>query len=194
MEQRAVVVDGSGPLAAETVAQLRRWRVRVRAGALAADAAELEVAGGAPAPALVVLVAEGEVPLWRRAPSAVAPWHRLAVPLLPVTAGAGLLVVGPLVVPGRAPCLPCVGGGPPAARPGVGVGVGVATPAPAPAPDDAAVLLAAAVTSVTTLGVLAGDTTLTGISTEIGARAVTVVHRVWGSRPGCRCASATMAG
>ncbi|PKW26110.1 hypothetical protein [Phycicoccus duodecadis] len=186
MGRSEVVVDGAGPLAAETVAQLRRCGVRVRAGALAADAAELEVAGGAPPPALVVLVADGEVPLWRRAPSAVAPWHRLGVPQLPVTAGPGPLVVGPLVVPGRPPCLACVGGGLPAARAVAG--------GPAPRPDHAAVLLAAAVTSVTALGVLGGDTTLAAISTEIGARAVTVVHRVWGSRPGCPCASATMAG
>jgi hypothetical protein len=57
-----------------------------------------------------------------------------------------------------------------------------------------AVVLGAAVAAVTTLAVLAGDTSLAGISTEIGAGGLAVVHRAWASRPGCGCASARMVG
>lgn len=178
-----VVVDGWGRLAGETVAQLRRLGVAVRAGAHAADAAELEVAAGAPPPAAVVLVAEGAPPAWRATPSLAAPWHAHGVPHLPVVAAAGV-AVGPLVVPGRTACLRCVS--PPGWGPVDSAGAGPA--------GDATVVLGAAVTSVTALAVLRGDLTLGGISTEIDGHGTSVVHRVWASRPGCRCASVTMAG
>ncbi len=179
-EHRHVVVDGWGPVAEETTAQLRRCRVSVRAGAHAADAAELDVTAGGDPPAALVLVAEADEPTWRTAPSLGAPWHVRGVPLLPVSGGGGTVAVGPLVVPGRTPCLGCVAGtvpppGPRAAGPGT-------------------VVLAAAVAVVTTLTVLAGDLSLGGLSTEIGADGTSVLHRVWTSRPGCRCASVRMAG
>ncbi|GGL30626.1 hypothetical protein H9L10_09190 [Phycicoccus endophyticus] len=175
-----VVVDGWGRVAEETTAQLRRCRVPVRAGAHAADAAELDVAAGGPAPALVLLAVEDLEPEWLRAPSLGAPWQVRGVPLLPVTGRGGVLVVGPLVVPGRTACLTCVRASVPA-------------PGPGPVPT-AAVVLGAAVATVTALAVLAGDLALGGISTELGAGGGDVVHRVWTSWPGCRCTSATMAG
>jgi hypothetical protein len=55
-------------------------------------------------------------------------------------------------------------------------------------------VLAAAVATVTVLATLRGDTSLGGISTEIGLDEVAVTHRLWKVRPDCLCSSATMAG
>lgn len=184
-EQHEVVVDGWGRVADETVAQLRRMRVPVRCGAHAADAAELEVAGGGAAPALVVLVADRatDAPApWVRAPSMAAPWHAHRVPQLPLVTGSGRITVGPLVVPFRSACLACV----------TRHDVGPAAEAEPVTPG--AVVLGAAVATVTTLAVLGGDASLAGISTEIGAGGLDVAHRVWASRPGCGCASVRMVG
>ncbi len=173
-----VVVDGPGPLAVEVTHQLRRSGVGVRAGALAADAELAGPGGGAP-PVLVVLARERPVPVW-----AGSPWQARAVPHLPVEAGAST-TVGPLVLPGRSPCLACVARRrPPAPPPAIG----------APHGDPAARVLAAAVVTVTTLALLRGDVRLAGISTEIAPGAETVTHRLWHLEPGCRCASETMAG
>jgi hypothetical protein len=172
-----VVVDGPGPLAAECTVQLRRCGVAVRAGALAADAAEAAHGVGESQPGLVVLVPGGRVPVW-----AGAPWLHRRVAHLPVEVLART-TVGPLVVPGRSPCLACV------ARARGGSGAGTL----AGSTDDRAVLvLAAALVTVTTLGVLRGDEDLAGISTEIGPRASTTTHRLWHADASCGCASATM--
>ncbi len=172
-----VVVDGAGALAAEAVHQLRRVRLRVRAGALAADA---ELAGDGPRgrPALVVVVRERPVPVW-----AGGPWQARGIPHLPVGGGAPT-TVGPLVVPGRSACLVCV-----ARHRGPG-----RAPPPLPHDDLASRVLAAAVVTVTALAVLRGEDALAGISTEIGPGAETVRHRVWHADTDCRCASARMAG
>lgn len=174
------VVDGWGPLADEVCAQLRRCRVPLRSGAHAADAAELAAVDHDEVPALVLLVSEGREPLWLSSPSLGAPWHAAGVPVLPVTGGDRRAVVGPLVVPGRTACLACVGASAPRQGPG--------------ALDPAAVVLASAVAVVTTLAVRAGDLSLGSVSTEVGPRGTTVLHRVWTSRPGCGCASVRMAG
>ncbi|WP_240917829.1 hypothetical protein [Phycicoccus sp. HDW14] len=175
-----VVVDGWGRVADEVAAQLRRCRVTVRAGAHAADAAELALAAGVPPPSAVLLVSEGREPVWRGAPSLAAPWESGGVPVLPVVAGDGVVVVGPLVVPGRTPCLACAAAAAP--RPGLSP------------PDPAAVVLASAVAVVTTCAVLRGDHSLGAVSTEVGPRGTSVLHRVWGSRPDCACSSVRMAG
>ena len=57
-----------------------------------------------------------------------------------------------------------------------------------------AVVLAAAVATVTVLAALRGDASLGGISTEIGLHEVSVTHRLWKVRPDCWCASVRMAG
>ncbi len=175
-----VVVDGPGPLAAECAEQLRRCGVPVRAGALAADAAETASRAGEPPPRLVVLVPGGRVPPW-----AGAPWHARGVAHLPVET-QGVVTVGPLVLPGRTACLTCVG--PARTRPGTLSGHVPTTPPV----DPAALVLGAAVVAVTALGVLHGDESLAGISTEIGPGASTVTHRFWHVGPDCRCASVTM--
>ena len=180
MERAGVVVDGWGPVAAEAAAQLRRCGVPVRAGGHGADAAELDLAAGLDPPAVLVLVAGGHGPGWWRVPSAAAPWQVRGVPLLPVTGRGDDVVVGPLVVSGRTPCLDCVTLPP--------------TPSPLAHPDPATVVLAAAVATVTALGVLRGDLSLGAVSTDIGPAGATVVHRVWTSLPGCRCSSVRMAG
>ena len=129
-------------------------------------------------PAVVVVVAEGRTPWW-----AGAPWQARGIPHLPVVLGEAGVVVGPLVLPGRTACLRCAG---PAWRASRVCGAGSVPPGTA--------VLAAAVTTVTVLATLRGDTSLGGISTEIGLDEVAVTHRLWKVRPDCGCASATMAG
>jgi hypothetical protein len=174
-----VVVDGWGPLADEVLAQLRRCGVSVRGGRHAADGAELAMADRSALPSVVVLVTEGRSPSW-----AGAPWQARGIAHLPVVLGDTGVVVGPLVLPGRTACLRCAG---PAWRAGCRVtGVG-SVPA-------GTAVLAAAVTTVTVLATLRDDTSLGGISTEIGLDEVSVTHRLWKVRPDCTCASVTMAG
>lgn len=173
-----VVVDGWGPLADEVVAQLRRCEVPVLGGAHAADGAELALTAGGWAPEVVVVVAEGRAPRW-----AGAPWQARGIPHLPVVIGQDRVVVGPLVLPGRTACLGCAQDAWPASG--------------GPGPDDAAVgsvVLAGAVATVTVLATLRGDSSLGGISTEIGLRDVTLTHRLWNVRPDCGCARVRMAG
>ncbi len=175
---RPVVVDGWGPLAEELVAQLRRCDVQVRGGRHAADGAELALSTSESLPGVVVVVAEGRAPWW-----AGAPWQARGVPHLPVVLGETGVVVGPLVLPGRTACLRCAGPAWPVSR---------VCEAGAVSPGTA--VLAAAVATVTVLATLRGDTSLGGISTEIGLDEVVVTHRLWKLRPGCCCSSATMAG
>ena len=179
-----VVVDGWGAVADELVAQLRRCEVLVLGGTHAADGAELALAVGEAAPALVVVVAQGRAPRW-----AGAPWQARGIPHLPVVVGTDRVVVGPLVLPGRTACLRCAEGawtGPPMTGTGAGTG-----PADVPA---ATVVLACAVATVTILTTLRGDASLGGISTEIGLSDVTLAHRLWNVRPDCGCARVRMAG
>jgi hypothetical protein len=175
----AVVVDGWHVLAGEVTAQLRRCGVRVDGGAHAATAAELGLDSDCLAPAMVVLVTTGRVPA-----AAGSPWHDHAVPHLPVSAGRQGIVVGPLVIPGRSPCLACAGAAWPSGP----------WPEPPLGPPDASTVLAAAIATVTVLTTLRGDHSLGGISTEIGPHAQTFVHRLWKVRDDCRCASVRMAG
>ncbi|MGL5816127.1 MAG: hypothetical protein ACRCYR_01080 [Phycicoccus sp.] len=174
-----VVVDGWHVLAGEVSAQLRRCSIGVRAGAHAGLAAEIELDAGGAAPPAVVLVAAGRLPT-----VSSAPWQRHGVPHLPVSAGSREIVVGPLVVPGRTPCLVCAGAVWPATR----------EPGPVPGAPGAAAVLAAAIASVTVLATLRGDYSLGGISTEIAHDGQSFVHRLWKVRADCRCASVRMAG
>ena len=171
-----VVVDGWGPLAEESSAQLRRCGVAVRGGRHAADGAELALTLGGETPGAVVVVAEGRRPWW-----VGAPWQARRVPHLPIVLEAERVVVGPLVLPGRTACLRC-------AAPARSLVSGPGTLPPE------GVVLAAAVATVTVLAVLRGDTALGGISTEIGLCDLTVTHRLWNPAPGCRCVGGRMAG
>ncbi|WP_377641066.1 hypothetical protein [Oryzobacter terrae] len=172
-----VVVDGWGPVAEELVAQLRRYGLVVGGGLHAADGAELRL-DGRPPPRVVVVVAQGRTPAW-----AGDPWHARGVPHLPVVLGRHGLVVGPLVLPGRTACLRCTGPAWDGSR--------VGGPSDVPA---GTLVLATAVAVVTVLTTLRGDDSLGGISTEVALDEVRVTHRVWGPRPGCRCARVRMAG
>ena len=170
------MVDGWGPLAEESSAQLRRCGVAVRGGRHAADGAELALGLGGEAPGAVVVVAEGRRPGW-----AGAPWQARGIPHLPLVLQAELVVVGPLVLPGRTACLRC-------SAPARSLDRGPATVRPE------SVVLAAAVATVTVLSVLRGGSALGGISTEIGLSDVTLTHRLWNPAPGCRCVRGRMAG
>ncbi|MGL4746104.1 MAG: hypothetical protein ACRCXL_17195 [Dermatophilaceae bacterium] len=172
-----VVVDGWHVIAGEVSAQLRRCGVAVRAGAHASLAAEIEIDGGEAAPSALVLVAAG-----RLAPMVSAPWHRHGVPHLPVSVGLRDIIVGPLVVPGRTPCLACVGAAWPATR----------EPGSMLEPPGAATVLAAAVATVTVLATLRGDYSMGGISTEVAHDGTAFLHRLWKVRADCRCASVRM--
>ena len=172
-----VVVDGWGPVADELVRQLRHCGVCVGGGVHAADGAELRLEGGPP-PEVVVVVAQGRAPAW-----AGDPWHARGIAHLPVVLTRQGLVVGPLVLPGRTPCLRCTG----PAWDGSRVGGRADVPS-------ATLVLATAVTVVTVLSHLRGDTSLAAISTEVSLDEVGVTHRVWSPRPGCRCARVRMAG
>ncbi|MGL5867247.1 MAG: hypothetical protein ACRCYX_15495 [Dermatophilaceae bacterium] len=174
-----VVVDGWHVLAGEVAAQLRRCGVGIRAGAHASLAAELELDAGAAAPAALVLVTVGRLPA-----VASAPWQRHGTAHLPVSVGRRDIVVGPLVIPGRTPCLACAGAVWPAApEPGSIFG-----------PPGASSVLAAAIATTTVLATLRGDYSMGGISTEIANDGQALVHRLWKVRADCRCASATMTG
>lgn len=103
---RFVVVDGRGTVASSIASLLRASGVgSVQAGVWAADVADAELRlGGAPAPDLVVLVADAAVD-----PPAGEPWRRRKVMHLPVVTEAERIVVGPLVTgDAAAPCLECV--------------------------------------------------------------------------------------
>ncbi len=176
-EPPLVVVDGWGPVAEEVALQLRRVGFAVRGGVHAADGAELDLAAVRP-PAAVVLVAQGRAPAW-----ASAPWQARGVPHLPLVLGRHVLVVGPLVLPGRTSCLRCAGRVWDSSR------VVGRTDVPAET-----LVLATAVAVVTVLAAARGDDSLGGISTEVGLTEVRVTHRVWSPRPGCGCARETMAG
>ena len=157
-EHRHVVVDGWGPVAEETTAQLRRCRVSVRAGAHAADAAELDVtAGGRPA----------------RRPSSSSP--RPTSPR-----GAPRRRSGPRGTFAASRCsrCPAVGARSPSGRssspdaPRASAAWPGRSAPPGPrAAGPGTVVLAAAVAVVTTLTRCSpGDLSLGGLSTEIGRR------------------------
>lgn len=177
-----VVVDGWGALAEEVAAQLRRCGVRVHAGALAADAADLLALDGGPLPGAVVLVSSGAP-----RPSAGVPWHARGVPVLPVLAVGEAVVVGPLSVAGAGPCPACVGV-PHDRDPGVPEVPGD------PRRTGPGHVLGAAVATVTTLAALRGDHSLAALSTEVGPHGAPVTHRLWHARPGCRCSPVRMVG
>lgn len=172
-----VVVDGCGTLAEEVAAQLRHHGLRVHGGAQAVDGAELSLGDDAP-PAAVVVVAPGRLPPW-----AGVPWQARGVAHLPVVVGRRSVVVGPLVLPGRTPCLRCATRATGTARHGEDAEVPPTT-----------LVLATAVTVVTVLSAVRGDASLGAISTELDLHEVRVAHRVWGPRPGCGCARVRMAG
>lgn len=88
-----VCVLGQGHLPDRVREELQRCGVG-RVGALWSEQLAVE---------LVVLVAEGAVP-----PQEAPVWLARGLAHLPVVAHAGRVVVGPLVLPGRGPCLHCL--------------------------------------------------------------------------------------
>lgn len=91
-----VVVDGDGPTAGRIIALLRGSGLEVGSGLAWTDPL-VEAAG------LAVIVGSFAI-----APARHARWLRRDVPHLPVVFGDRGVVVGPLVRPGRGPCVRCV--------------------------------------------------------------------------------------
>ncbi len=107
--RRAVLLVGAGPVTTSLAALLTRAGVgdvaRERHPGLPFD---WPGAGSRPEPAvarpdLVVLLSGGPT-----APGDALAWQRRGIPHLPVVLGATAASVGPLVLPGRTPCLGCV--------------------------------------------------------------------------------------
>lgn len=206
-----VLVDGKGPLVTLTVSHLLGHGVRALHGAWAAEAAQLALSGHLgvtssqgrrrppdstrailpPDAALdvVVLVEPGPID-----PGRARPWVASGIPHLPVEVRGDVVVVGPLVAPGRSSCLMCheftrqahrqQGWVNPGAPPGAIEASGGVTSVPQLA---SVPLLASALTAGIVLDVLAGDLSMAGVSTEITAPVPEFVHRHWPRHPWCAC-------
>lgn len=171
-----VLVDGSGPVAAEVAATLRRTRPeRVALGRFEAEAG---LWSDAAAPLLVVLVRDRPV-AW----SETLPWQHRGVPHLPVTAAGTHAVIGPLVVPGRSGCVGCDLRWRHTHRGGTGeTFLGHLVPWPA---DTALAVLAAAVTGFVAGDLLKGGLDLAGVSTAIELDPPSLRHRYTPAHPHC---------
>ncbi len=180
MRQRVVLVDGAGPVARALAAQLSDIGVgAIRSGPYAVDAAD---ATGA-RPDLVLVV--GPAPV---APGRVQPLRARGIRHLVVAIAEASAVLGPLVTPGRSPCLECLDrqradrdAGWPAALEGLAVG---APEAVACEPTLAALAtgLAVAVTVAALQGQCPG-----GVTLEVGLPWPRVVQRQWSAHPACGC-------
>lgn len=154
--------------------------------------------GASPDPgdtALAILIAAEHVPA-----AAGVPWQRARVPHLPVVLGAGRAVIGPLVRPGRGPCLRCLDhhratrdpGWARIATDGVWTGAGDAI-----GPDDVPGLLApvfapadqravvAGLVGLVTRGLRSGTPLPAGVSLTVTSPNPRVQHRLWSAHPRC---------
>jgi hypothetical protein len=199
--RRRAVVSGSGMLPALIAQALRQAGVGdVLTGRYAADAAD--AADGATPPDLVVLVGVGAV-----SAEAGARWMRERVPHLPVVLHGTCAEVGPLVVPGRGPCLMCLhltradhDPGWPAVLSQLAPDV-VGGPAEVCGETSLAYATAgvAAMTALAAIdgvldgvleGALDGHGQPTGTSFRIGLPSPRLEEQVWAAHPDCRCGAA----
>lgn len=187
-----VAVTGSGPLAAEVCALLRRAGTRaVLAGPYAAGPASLPASPRrCSGPALAILV--GASPL---DPTVAAGWHASGVAHLPVAMGTATALVGPVVHPGRTACLRCMDLSRADLDPAWPRLLAQALPtavAPVPEVDAETTLLAvaAAVTTMAALAVLDGRDGATGLSLEVSLPWPEVIQRRWVPHPDCTCGAA----
>lgn len=186
-ERQYVLVAGTGQLADEIATLLRRDGVgRVAAGSWAADLAEAELRAaltpwrGDPVdsgPHLVVAVSD-EDGLDVRAALA---WRDLGVPVLPVVASTGRVVVGPLVGddPGEA-CLGCLALTRAESEPGL-----AARDVDADRPTVALAALAAGAVAMLVHAVLTADPVPPGVSVEASLPWPRLDHRRWQRHPAC---------
>jgi hypothetical protein len=186
-----VVVSGEGALPHAVTTLLRAGGVgRVDAGPMAAEALDLDLRhdAGARAPQLVVLTAEGAL-----ASEIGAPWLRRAVAQLPVVVQGHRVLVGPLVVPGRGPCLRCLDlhrcDRDPAwpallsqlAPPAPGL------PAPAVTPETTLTAVGAGLCAMVVHTALDGQHVPHGVSLEVSLPWPRVAQRHWPAHPLCGC-------
>jgi bacteriocin biosynthesis cyclodehydratase domain-containing protein len=186
-----VVVSGEGALAQALASLLRAGGVgRVDAGPVAAEALDLDLRHdpGARVPQLVVLTAAGAL-----ASETGAPWLRRAVPHLPVVVQGHRVLVGPLVTPGRGPCLRCLDlhrcDRDPAwpallaqlAPPAPGV------PAPRVSPETTLTAVAAGISAMVVHTALDAQHVPHGVSLEVSLPWPRVEQRRWAAHPLCGC-------
>lgn len=191
-----VVVDGGGRLPDLVADLLRRAGHRlVSSGPYAGDAAAGPPAGPArmdraDLPDLVVLTADGVV-----ARDRAQPWQRRRVRHLPVTVDGSSAVVGPLVHPGRSPCLACLDlartdrdpSWPVLSAQIVGPRVGP----PARVGDDSPLTaLTAAMAAMVVLAELDGGAPA-GVGFDVSMPWPRVAQRRWSAHPRCTCGAST---
>ncbi len=185
-----VLLDGRGEVTDLVGAHLRRFGVRTLQGAWVAEAAAVDIEVGDPRAFLnaVVLIGRGSAD-----PARARPWWVGGIPHLPVRVGVHRVRVGPLVVPGRSSCLTCHdlaraqrARGRPVRSPDGAAWTGLVAPVDS-GPEPSLVILASAVTAAVILDVIAGDTSLAGVSTEVHTPVPALIHRHWPRHPGCTC-------
>jgi hypothetical protein len=180
---RRAVVSGSGTLPALLAQALRQAGVgEVVTGRYAADVSERAVP-----PDLVVLVGIGAV-----AAKDGARWMREQVDHLPVVLHGTCAEVGPLVVPGRGPCLTCLHLTRADHDPGWPAVLSQLTPAvvgrPAEVCGETSLAFATAgVAAMTVLAALDGYEQPAGTSFRIGLPVPHLEERVWIPHPDCGC-------
>jgi hypothetical protein len=188
-----VVVSGVGSLPQALASLLRSGGVgRVDAGAVAAEALDLDLRHdpGARVPQLVVLVATGAL-----ASETGAPWLRRGVAHLPVVVQGHRVHVGPLVVPGRGPCLRCLDLHRCDRDPAwPALLAQLASPAPgAPGspvdPETALTAVAAGICSMVVHAALDGQDVPRGVSLEVSLPWPLVEQRRWPHHPLCGCST-----
>lgn len=208
-----VVVHGDGPLAVAVALGLARAGVGQVHPRVTGTAGPDDVAAGLPrraagrdrGPALIRLLA-AECPDTATGPPASVPPPDLvlltgaaAVPEpghvvehLPVTLRDGRGVVGPLVLPGRSPCLRCVERTRTDREPGwslIAAQLAVRTPTAAPHTVTATAGLAVGQALAALEGPARGDPAPAslGASLELDPHTATITVRTWTVHPACRC-------
>ena len=194
-----VVVGGTGGLPQSLASLLRAAGVgRVDAGPAAAEALDLDLRHdpGGDTPTLVVLTAVGALPS-----ETGEPWRRRGVAHLPVVAQGHRVLIGPLVTPGRGPCLRCLDlhrcdrdPAWPAVLAQLALPAPVA-PAPAVSPETTLTAIAAGLCAMVVHTALDGQEVPRGVSLEVSLPWPRVEQRRWSDHPLCGCAvtQATMA-
>lgn len=145
--------------------------------------------GALAAPGLVVLVGRAAL-----AAREATTWHRQRVPHLPVVTQDHRVLVGPLVRPGRGPCLTCTDlhrRDRDAAWPTLVNQLAAPLPETAPpvSTESSLTSTAAGLVAMLTHAHLDGLDAPSGVSLEVSLPWPEVVHRAWPVHPACACAA-----
>jgi bacteriocin biosynthesis cyclodehydratase domain-containing protein len=160
---------------------------RVVAGGYAADAGE-------PAPHLAVVVGSGALDAER-----ARPWMVRRVPHLPVVLHGTSAEVGPLVRPGRGPCLRCLDLARADLDPGWPAVLAQLAPPSVGPPADASgetslVFATAGLAAMVALAALDGHEQPVGVSVDVSLPLPHLGERLWAAHPGCRCGASDTVG